>query len=68
MVEGETGLLHGISDGHSLEVSTVVDSSSLSIDQRVVCGWWRQSTTDPSDGRQSELTRVAFESDGVKCR
>lgn len=38
MMEGKTGLLHGVSDGHSLEITTVVDSPSVSINERVVGG------------------------------
>ena len=40
MVKGKTSLLHGVSDGHSLEISTVVYRSGFSVDQRVVSGWW----------------------------
>ena len=60
MVEGKTGLLHGVSDGHSLEVSAVVDSTSLSVDQRVVSSWWQRSATKANDEGRFGLTGVTL--------
>ena len=36
MMKCETSLLHGIGDGHRLEVAAVVDFASFSINQRIV--------------------------------
>lgn len=36
VVEGETGLLHGVSDGHSLEIATVVNTAGLAVNERVI--------------------------------
>lgn len=38
VVQGETSALHGVGNGHSLEVTTMVDIPSRAVDERVVRG------------------------------
>lgn len=38
VVESESSLFHGVRDGHSLEISAVMDLSSFTLNKRVISG------------------------------
>ena len=66
MMETKAGLLHSVRDSHGLEVATMVNCTSLSVDEGVIRCYIHVYQWNLDEVQRKRHTRIAFDGEGFQ--